>query len=301
MKIGLKTFLTVWLGLACSGLAGYAAETNAPGGPPEGTFKDEREKASYAMGIYYASQATNVVKRQKMDIDLNVVKGAFDDVLSGRPLKLTDRQALEALRTYSTETQKKIAEKNKKDGEAFLESNKTKAGVQTKTVTLPNSKTAEMEYKVITEGTGAIPKSNDLVTVNYKGTLLDGQEFDSSSKRGQPAKFMVTGVVKGWTEALEMMKVGSKWELWLPSDLAYGDMGRPPMIEPGATLHFEVELLSIEGPHPTPTAQPLTSDIIKVPSAEELKKGAKIEVIKPEEAARLAAQAQTNAPKAEKK
>ena len=149
-----------------------------------------------------------------------------------------------------------------------------------------------MQYKVITEGTGATPKTSDTVTVNYRGTLISGKEFDSSAKRPQPSKFPVTGVVKGWTEALQMMKVGSKWELYLPSDLAYGDRGFGQNIEPGTMLIFEMELLGIEAPATpaaAPTAamskpsQPLTSDIIRVPSAEELKKGAKPEVIKAED------------------
>jgi FKBP-type peptidyl-prolyl cis-trans isomerase FklB len=145
-----------------------------------------------------------------------------------------------------------------------------------------------MQYKVITEGTGAMPKSNDTVTVNYRGTLVNGKEFDSSTKHGdKPAKFQVNRVVRGWTEALQMMKAGSKWEVYIPSALAYGDKGNPS-IEPGSTLIFEVELLGADVPAPPPPpAQPLTSDIIRVPSAEELKKGAKIEVIKAEDLEKL--------------
>ena len=127
-----------------------------------------------------------------------------------------------------------------------------------------------------------MPKGSDTVTVNYRGTLVNGTEFDSSAKRGQPAKFQVGRVVRGWTEALQMMKTGSKWELYLPSTLAYGDGGGPG-IEPGSTLIFEVELVGTDTPQPAPPPQPLTSDIIRVPSAEELKKGAKIEVIKADE------------------
>ena len=136
---------------------------------------------------------------------------------------------------------------------------------------------------------GAIPKSNDTVTVNYRGTLINGKEFDSSAKHGgQPAKFQVNRVVRGWTEALEMMKAGSKWELYLPSSLAYGDNGYGPNIEPGSTLIFEMELIGTEAPAAaSPPPQPLTSDIIRVPSAEELKKGAKIEVIKAEDLEKL--------------
>ncbi len=151
-----------------------------------------------------------------------------------------------------------------------------------------------MQYKVITEGTGATPKSNDVVLVNYHGRLINGKEFDSSTKRGdKPAKFPVGRVVRGWTEALQMMKVGSKWEIYIPPSLAYGDRGSGPIIEPGSTLVFDMELVGIETPPapaapaaratPAAPAAPLTSDVIKVPSAEELKKGAKIEVIKAED------------------
>jgi FKBP-type peptidyl-prolyl cis-trans isomerase len=275
--------------VACLATATFQRVNAADEKPP---FKDEREKASYAVGIFVGNQ----IKRSNMDVDLNVVLGAINDVLGGKELRLTDMQASEAVRSYQQEARRKIAEKNKKEGEAFLAENKKKSGVQIKSVALPDGTTAELQYKVITQGTGEIPKSNDTVSVNYKGTLINGKEFDSSFKRGQPAKFMVNRVVKGWTAALEMMKVGSKWELYLPSSLGYGDMGNAS-IEPGSTLIFEVELLAIEPPPTAPPSTPLTSDIIKVPSADELKKGAKIEVIKAEDAAK---QAQTNSQKNEK-
>ena len=149
-------------------------------------------------------------------------------------------------------------------------------------------RSSELQYLVLTSGSGITPTANDIVKVNYAGTLVDGTEFDSSYKRGQPAEFQVGGVIKGWTAALQQMKVGSKWKLFIPADLAYGEGGRPG-IPPNSTLIFEVELLDSKSPappvQPTPVA-PLTSDIIKVPSAEEMKKGAKIEVIKPEDAAK---------------
>ncbi len=251
-------------------------------------FKDDREKASYAVGMFVGNQ----IKRSNMDVDLNVLLSAVNEVLEGKDLRLTDMQAQEAIRTYQQEARHKLAEKNKQEGEAFLAENKKKPGVMTLSVPLTGGTNAELQYKVVTEGTGEIPKSNDTVSVNYKGTLISGKEFDSSYKRGQPGKFMVNRVVKGWTAALETMKVGSKWELYIPSSLGYGDMGNPN-IEPGSTLLFEVELLAIEPPpSPAPPSQPLTSDIIKVPSAEELKRGAKIEVIKPEDAAKEAQKAQ---------
>ncbi len=289
MRIAFRILLVTCLVTSALPRAGAADDKPA--------FKDEKEKASYAVGIFVGNQ----IKRSNMDVDLNVLVQAVNDVLGGKELRLTDMQASETIRAYQMESRKKIAEKNKAEGEAFLAENKTKPGVKTLEVPLPDGKSAEMQYKVITEGTGEIPKSNDTVSVNYRGTLLNGKEFDSSYKRGQPAKFMVTRVIKGWTAALEAMKVGSKWELYIPSSLAYGDMGNPN-IEPGATLHFEVELLAIEPPPaPAPAAQPLTSDIIKVPSAEELKKGAKIEVIKAEDAAKLAQEAKTNATNSDKK
>jgi FKBP-type peptidyl-prolyl cis-trans isomerase FklB len=288
MRIALKTLLLAALALTVQQQVNAADEKPA--------FKDEREKASYAVGVFVGNQ----IKRSNMDVDLNILMGAVQDVLGAKELRLNDMQASEAIRSYQQEAKKKLDAKNKTEGQAFLAENKRKPGVKTHLVPLPDGTTAELQYKVITEGTGDIPKSNDMVSVNYKGTLINGKEFDSSYKRGQPAKFVVNRVVKGWTAALQMMKVGSKWELYLPSSLGYGDVGNAS-IEPGATLLFEVELLAIEPPAPAPQAsQPLTSDIIKVPSADELKKGAKIEVIKAEDAAKIAQQA-TNSDKNPKK
>jgi FKBP-type peptidyl-prolyl cis-trans isomerase FklB len=242
----------------------------------------------------------NQIKRNSTDVDVDSVVSGMKDVLTGSPHKLTDAQAQEVLRNYQQAQrakmeaerakmqaeQAKLAEKNEKAGKEFLAANKSKPGVKTKEVTLPNSKTAELQYKVLKEGTGDSPKITDTVQVNYRGTLISGKEFDSSSKHGSaPAEFSVGGVVKGWTEALQMMKVGSKWEVYLPADLAYGERGFPPDIEPGAPLIFEMELVGIKPP--PPPAQPLTSDIIRVPSAEELKKGDKIQVLKPEEVEKL--------------
>ena len=140
---------------------------------------------------------------------------------------------------------------------------------------------------MITAGSGESPKTNDTVSVHYKGTFIDGTEFDSSYKRGQPAKFQVSGVIKGWTEALTMMKSGAKWQLFIPGDLAYGVRGSGDKIMPNSTLLFDVELLTTTPAPPTPpipgAAPSVTSDIIKVPSAEDLKKGAKVEIIKPED------------------
>jgi FKBP-type peptidyl-prolyl cis-trans isomerase len=301
MKIGLNTLLAVSLGLTLLPAAARAED--------KATFKDEKEKASYAVGTFFGNQ----IKRSNMELDVDQIMLALKDVAAGRELKLNEQQAREAINTYQTETRKKLAEKNKKDGEAFLAENKKKDGVKIKEVTLPTGTKAELQYKVIKEGTGVTPKSNDVATVIYRGTLINGKEFDSSGKAapGQTnaptRKFPVNRVVRGWTEALESMPVGSKWQIFLPSTLAYGDTGSGPTIEPGSALIFEVELVAVEAaPPPVSPQQPLTSDIIKVPSADELKKGAKIEVIKPEDAAKMAEaeaakKAQGNAPKTDKK
>jgi FKBP-type peptidyl-prolyl cis-trans isomerase FklB len=294
MKNGLKLALAFGFGIALLQLNAAAQDkpalansaTNAPKLSPE----EQKHNMSYAIGMNIGGN----IKRGGIDLDVDVIAAAMKDMLADRTPKLTEQQAQEAMRSYQMEArskhdeiQKKAAEKNKKEGTAFLEANKKKEGVKTHEVKLPDGTTAEMQYKVITDGTGAMPKSNDTVTVNYRGTLINGKEFDSSAKRGQPAKFQVNRVVRGWTEALQMMKAGSKWELFIPSTLAYGDGGNQN-IEPGSTLIFEVELIGADAPPPPPPpAQPLTSDIIRVPSAEELKHGAKIEVIKPEDLEKL--------------
>lgn len=289
MRIALRILLVICFVAAALPRAGAADEKPA--------FKDEKEKASYAVGMYFG----NTIKRSNMDLDLNVMLQAINDMLAGKEPRLTDQQGNETVRAYQMESRKKLAEKNKTEGESFLADNKKKPGVQTLNVQLPDGKSAELQYKVLSAGTGEVPKSNDTVSVNYRGTLINGKEFDSSYKRGQPAKFAVTRVIKGWTAALEAMQVGSKWELYIPSTLGYGDMGNAN-IEPGAMLQFEVELLAIEPPPaPAPAAQPLTSDIIKVPSADELKKGAKIEVIKAEDAAKIAQEGKTNGNTTDKK
>jgi FKBP-type peptidyl-prolyl cis-trans isomerase FklB len=202
----------------------------------------------------------------------------------GTPL-MTIPEMQATLKTFQQEMAAKqmkaraeMAESNKVAGAAFLATNKNNPGV----ITLPDG----LQYQVITAGTGATPSPTDTVTVNYRGSLLDGTEFDNSYKRGQPAQFPVGGVIHGWTEALQKMPVGSKWKLFIPSDLAYGEQGNRG-IPPNSTLIFEVELLDTKATPPPVAAQPLSSDIIKVPSAEEMKHGAKIETIKAEDVAKM--------------
>lgn len=234
-----------------------------------------QQKVSYSLGMNIGSN----YKRQGIEVDASSLMQGLKDALSGTTPLLTEQEAREVISTFSKELRakqeekrKQMGEKAKKEGEAFLAENKNKPGV----VSMPSG----LQYKVLTEGQGVSPKSNDIVTVNYRGTLIDGTEFDSSHKRGQPATFAANGVIQGWTEALQLMKPGSKWQLYIPSQLAYKEFGRGAEIPPNATLNFEVELLSFKSAA-APTNEPITSDIIKVPSAEELKKGAKIEVIKP--------------------
>ena len=291
--------MAVGFGVALLQLAAAAQEkpaaanvaTNAPKLSPQ----EQKERWSYAIGVNIG----NSIKRGGVELDLDTMMKAMKDTLAGKEPNLTEPQMREAFSSYQLESRAKMeevrkqeAEKNTKAGEAFLAENKNKPGVKTVTVSTPTGGSAELQYKVITEGTGPMPKSNDVVMVNYRGTLINGKEFDSSAKHGdKPAKFPLTRVIRGWTDALEMMKVGSKWEIFLPPSLAYGDRGSGPQIEPGSTLIFEMELVGIETPPPPAAAAapaaPLTSDIIKVPSAEELKKGAKIEVIKAEDLAKM--------------
>ena len=213
--------------------------------------------------------------------------------------KLTDAELATIMQQLQGEVrqkmmaeQQKAAAENKKKGESFLAANAKVAGVKT----LPGG----VQYKVLTEGTGDIPKPDDTVTVNYRGTFIDGNEFDSSAKAGRPYTTRVTGgVIRGWTEALTRMKVGSKWQLFIPPDLAYGEMGRGT-IPPSTTLLFDVELVSIQPPTPPAPTTPLTSDIIKVPSLEEMKKGAKIETIKAEDVERLQKEQQAQQEKQKK-
>lgn len=203
------------------------------------TLKTEKEKFSYAVGMNIGSS----MKRQSVAVDPAILARGLKDSLAGGKTLLTEDEARAALKQVQDEMRQKQQEKmqqaatvNKKAGEEFLTANKGKEGV----VTLPSG----LQYKILKEGTGPKPTASDSVVCNYKGTLIDGKEFDSSYKRGEPATFPVTGVIKGWTEALQLMPVGSKWQLFVPSDLAYGDAGRPG-IDPGATLVFEVELVSI--------------------------------------------------------
>jgi FKBP-type peptidyl-prolyl cis-trans isomerase len=301
------TILALVITTTVVGLRAADPSNTAPAKPGANSamLKNEKDRLSYSVGM----QLGTMIKRNNLDVDISVVSDAMNDIIAGKQPKMSEPEAKEVMMTYQRsaatkreEDRKKQSEKNKAEGEKFLAGNKSKSGVKTKSVTLPDGSKAELQYKIITEGKGPIPMSNDVVEVNYKGTLINGTEFDSSSKHGdKPAKFPVNRVIRGWTEALEMMPVGSKWTVYIPSTLGYGDMGAGPTIEAGSTLVFEMELVAIEpktppSPPPAPAA-PLTSDIIRVPSADELKKGAKIEVLKPEDVEKAKKEAEQQQPK----
>lgn len=204
------------------------------------TLDTDKQKQSYAIGMSFAKS----LQRQSVDVDPNVVSQALHDTFAGKTL-LTDEQAQATLAALQTQMRAKMeakmqeaGKKNKEAGEAFLAANKTKEGV----VTLPSG----LQYKIVKQGTGPKPTAADTVVCNYRGTLIDGTEFDSSEKHGGPATFPVGRVIKGWTEALQLMPVGSKWQLFVPADLAYGERGPGPEIGPNSTLVFDVELVSIQ-------------------------------------------------------
>lgn len=204
-------------------------------------LKDNKDKVSYSMGVRVGSS----LKKESIEINQNAFIQGFKDALSGEQRLMSDQEVNETLMNFQKEMMakeaarlKELGEKNKKEGEAFLAENKKKEGV----ITLPSG----LQYKIIKEGDGKIPTANDTVTIHYRGTLIDGTEFDSSYSRGQPATFPVKGVISGFSEALQLMKVGSKWQLFIPSNLAYGEHGAGDDIGPNATLIFEVELLSIK-------------------------------------------------------
>jgi FKBP-type peptidyl-prolyl cis-trans isomerase FklB len=209
-------------------------------------LKDQRDKVSYSIGMNIGFN----LSKQKVDINPDILAAGIKDSIAGKP-QLTQDQVKDVMAQFEKDMeqkQKQAGEKNKADGAKFLEENKKTPGVKT-----PAS---GLQYKVEKDGTGTQPKATDMVTVNYRGTLIDGTEFDSSYKRGQPATFPVNGVIKGWTEALQLMKVGSKYQLWIPSNLAYGERSVSPELGPNATLIFEVELMDAK---PPPTPAPPTS------------------------------------------
>jgi len=244
------SFLIIAASVALASLA-PAAETE---------LKDQKDKVSYSIGI----DIGNTLKRQLIDVNADLLNRGIRDGLSGAKPLLTDEQVKETMSTFQKDMMAKQAaakkaagEKNTAEATKFLAENKTKEGVKTTA--------SGLQYKVLKEGTGPTPKATDTVKVNYRGTTIDGTEFDSSYKRGQPASFPVNRVIKGWTEGLQLMKVGSKYQLFVPADLAYGERGAGSDIGPNATLIFDVELLGITPAGTTPTPNPATHNAGRPP------------------------------------
>lgn len=222
--------------LLALGLTAWAAQAE-----DKPQIKDQKDKVSYSVGY----QLGGDFKRQGVDLNPEVLmRGIRDSVAGAVPLVSPQEmnQTLAELKNKimaaQQEERKKIGEKNLAEGKAFLADNAKKEGVKT----LPSG----LQYKVVKEGDGPMPKATDTVTVHYRGTTIDGAEFDSSYSRNQPATFPVGGVIKGWTEALQLMKTGSAWQLFIPPGLAYGERGAGQVIGPNSVLVFDVELLSID-------------------------------------------------------
>src|SRR6266850_733006 len=237
--------LTIYLAAILVASIGLAQDKGQP------QLKDQKEKASYSIGHELGAS----LKKGNMEVNTDTLMKGLKDGLSGAKSLLTDEQIKETMTAFQKEmmekqaaAQKEAGEKNAAAGEKFLAENKTKEGVKTTA--------SGLQYKVLKEGSGESPKETDTVVTNYKGTLLDGTEFDSSYKRNEPASFPVNRVIKGWTEALQLMKPGAKYQLFIPSSLAYGERGAGQIIGPNATLIFDVELLSIKPPEPATTVAP---------------------------------------------
>ena len=213
-------------------------------------FKDAKDKLSYCIGMNWG----NSLKRDEIEVDVEEIIAGLRSGLTGKTV-LTETEMREVLTSFSQELQAKRAEKmkvagekNKGEGEKFLAENKTKEGVKTTA--------SGLQYKIIKDGSGPMPKLTDKVSTHYRGTLIDGTEFDSSYKRGQPVSFGVANVIPGWTEALQLMKVGSHWQLFIPADRAYGERQTGQLIKPNSTLIFDLELLGIEKEANAPATAP---------------------------------------------
>lgn len=193
------------------------------------------EKLSYALGM---NMASSLMQSGVNEIDIDSFTQAFSDIINGNEPAMSPQEANQILQVFFSKREDDLLTQNKEEGLAFLEANKTKEGV----TTLPSG----LQYEILKEGNGPKPKATDRVKTHYHGTLLNGKVFDSSVQRGQPAVFGVNQVIKGWVEALQLMPVGSKWKLYIPSELAYGEQGAGNSIAPNSALIFEVELLDIE-------------------------------------------------------
>ncbi len=216
----------------------WATQAMAQG---DAVLKDPKERISYSIGV----EIGTTLKRQGIEVSSEILVQGVKDALSGAKTLMTEEEIVQTLTTFKKdfvakkqELAKQLGEKNKKEGEAFLAENQKKEGVKV----LPSG----LEYKVITPGKGKKPKAEDTVTVNYRGTFIGGSEFDSSYRHGKPATFPVNRVIRGWTEVLQLMEEGAKWQVFIPSNLAYGEQGAGSEIGPNATLIFEIDLVSVQ-------------------------------------------------------
>lgn len=200
----------------------------------EATPKTDDEKFSYAIGYQIAES----VKRQGMEVDVDSLIQAIRDDLTGTPLRISQPEMQAAVVAYQQKKFEELSDKNQKAGKKYLAANKKKPGI----VELPSG----LQYRIVEEGSGEKPVSSDTVKVHYRGTLIDGTEFDSSYARGEPATFQIANIINGWQEALTLMSEGAKWQVFIPPTLAYGSGGAGQNIGPNATLVFEIELVSIE-------------------------------------------------------
>lgn len=198
----------------------------------DAVLEDEASRFSYSLGV----QIGGDLKTLK-GLDFEIFVSGFKDGMTGAQAKIGEAERMQVIQSYQMKAMQQLSQENLEAGSAFLAENKGKPGVQTTA--------SGLQYKVVKAGTGAKPSASDTVSVHYRGTLINGEEFDSSFSRGQPATFPVGGVIKGWTEALQMMKVGAKWQLFIPANLAYGPRGPSPKIGPNSTLIFDVELLEV--------------------------------------------------------
>lgn len=230
----MKAITTAALALGLLAGSAFAADTKM-------TLKDNKDKVSYSIGLNIAKS----MKQEGLDINPDALAAAMKDVFAGAKPQLSEEEVQAVMQEFQKDMMAKRAKgqqeglaKNKAEGEKFLADNKKKEGIKTTA--------SGLQYKVIKDGTGKTPKATDTVSTHYRGTLISGKEFDSSYKRGEPAEFPVNGVIKGWTEALQLMKEGSKWQLFIPSELAYGERGAGQDIGPNSTLIFDIELLKVK-------------------------------------------------------